>query len=149
MPKISRIDKLMKIYQDNETQVFISCPILCLSDFQEPFFKVIDLNDNFKFLTYCGKDQRKNLNKNGVVVELKVKEGIQGLYRIYLMDKDKEIDLKQLFVTDEQKTIGEHNGYNLDPRNYVEQFNKNFLDKKPVIELLNKIINFLVNRSKK
>ena len=135
--------------KDNECQIFVELDFdINKDDFKEPYFnkkQVIELGDgDFKILTYCGKDQRDKLNKNAIVIE----HNKGNRYRVYLMEKDKDIDIREFFKYNE-KSIGEHNDWNLDPRNYMEKIHKSFSEKKEFVWVINQIVNKLTERSLK
>lgn len=113
-------------------------------DFKQPFFndeQIIDLSKDIKILTYCGKNQSENINKNAIVLNRLTK----NIYRVYLMDSD--LNLRDLFIGHQKSdTIGEHNGYNLDPRHYINQVKEEY-SKEEIIYILNKISNFLVTHN--
>lgn len=129
--------------------IFLICEELKEEDFKEPFFKgVINLSNGFKFLTYCGKDQKDKINKNALVIQKKLKKGDKVIYRVYLMD-NKEFKIRDLFLKfSGYDTIGEHNGYNLSPNYYIGSI-KEIYNKKELIYIINQIQNFLVEESLK
>jgi hypothetical protein len=126
---------------DSELQVFVEIgQELKVEDFPEPFFnksQVIDLFNGIKILA-----NNHDTNKNAIVME-KISKTKQGfIYRVYIMDKSKGLDMRQLLVKyGFPNTIGSHNGYNLDPREYVDQPSKNYPDKKYFIYTINKLVN--------
>jgi hypothetical protein len=140
-----RENKLLpQTFEDSDLQVFITVgEKLKLSDFEEPYFhkkQMIDLHDDIKILT-----NNYETNKNAIVCEYvrKEKEGFR--YRIYLMDKSKGLDIRQFMIKYSGKeTIGSHNGYNLDPKHYINSFCSHFPGKKALIYTLNQMCNSLV-----
>lgn len=130
-------------FEDNDVQIHIIVgEELKISDFQEPFFnkkQMIDLHDGIKILA-----NNHETNKNAVVLEKlgKTKEGFR--YRVYLMDKSKDLNIKDLMIQYAENTIGSHNGYNLDPRTYIDSPCTYFPDKKKLIYTLNQMVNNLI-----
>jgi len=144
MDRYNRISKTPK----NEKMVFLISDKLEREDFKEPFFnkaQVINLGDGFKFLTYCGKDQRKNINKNALVIQKKLSKGGSVIYRVYLMDAD-GFNLRDMFSYSSSDTIGEHNGWNLSPSHYIKSL-KEYYNKKELIFIINQIVKELVEWS--
>ena len=140
---ISRIPK-------DERIIFLISEELKRDDFPEPFFNkkgVIKLGDGFKFLTYCGKNQKDNINKNALVIKKKLSKGGLFIYRVYLMNGD-SFNLREMFSYNSKDTIGEHNGWNLNPAHYIKEIKEHY-PKKELIFIINKIINELVNWSLK
>jgi hypothetical protein len=127
-------------FEDNDVQIHIIVgEEIKIDDFKEPFFnktQMIDLHDGIKILA-----NNHETNKNAVVLEKlgKTKEGFR--YRVYLMDKSKDINIKDLMIQYAENTIGSHNGYNLDPRTYIDSPCTHFPDKKKLIYTLNQMVN--------
>ena len=132
----------------SEDILFLICEELKEEDFKEPFFKgVIFLGDGFKFLTYCGKNQQKNINKNALVIQKKLKKGDKVIYRVYLMDKD-FFNIRNLFSCyGGQKSIKENN-YSLLMSDYINGIKEQY-DKKQLIFIINQIKNKLTDWSLK
>ena len=142
---IKRIDKELlnmgykpfkSIYEDNNTQIFLNVNFSIGSLTKGDFLKyglidkqVLDLSDSIKILT-----SNKSINKNALVIE-ETKRDITKknyLFRIYLMEKNKEIDIRNLFKL---KTISEETGFNLSPSAYIEQTTEQYeKDKKSNIK---------------
>lgn len=82
--------------------LFLICDELKESDFKKPYFNkgFIWLGDGLKCLTYCGKEQKQNINKNALVVQKKLKKGDKVIYRVYLMEKD-GFNIRELFKCSE------------------------------------------------
>lgn len=132
----------------DENVIFLICDELKREDFKEPFFnkaQVIDLCDGFKFLTYCGNDQRKNINKNALVVQKKLSKKGLFIYRVYLMDRD-GFNLRDMFSYSSCDTVGEHNGYNLSPSHYIKGIKERY-NKKELVFSINQIVEELVKCS--
>jgi len=114
------------VYTDYENQVFIKIAFdFDFKDFKEYVDKgflnekqLIDLHSGIKILT-----SNKELNQNALVVE-KVKN---GLVRVYLMEKDKGLDIRNLFKLD---VISEGTGFNLSPSAYIEQTTEQYEEDK-------------------
>lgn len=73
--------------------------------------------------------KEKNINQNSLVIEEK-KRDINNkvyLFRVYLMDKDKDIDIRNLFKLD---CISEETGFNLSPSAYIKQTTKKYEEDK-------------------
>ena len=128
-------------FEDNEVQVHIIVgEELNISDFQEPYFakeQIIDLCNGIKILA-----DNHETNKNAIVMEKigKTKEGYR--YRVYIMNKSKGLDMRKLLVKyGFPKTIGSHNNWNLDPKEYIDAPSTNFPDKKALIYTINKLVN--------
>jgi len=145
-------------YEDNRTQVFLNVDF----DFSSEDFKqfvekgylkeeqVIDVGNGVKILT-----SNKSINNNAVVLEKKRK----GLIRLYLMEADEDIDLRNLLKPD---SISEDTGFILSPSFYIEQtteehekdkkqrrFNylKRFEDKDSFLRFIVKISQKLTEKS--
>ena len=107
------------------------------------------MHDGFKFLSYCGKDQRDNLNKNALVIQKKLSKDNKVLYRVCLMDKEKEFNIRDLFKESNlMATVGEHNGYNLYPHYYINKIMEEYT-KEELIYAINKIQTKLIEWSLK
>lgn len=144
MDRYSGISKTLK----NEKIVFLICEELKREDFKEPFFnksQVINLGNGFKFLTYCGKDQRKNISKNALVIQKKLSKKGRVIYRVYLMNEE-GFNLRDMFSYTSSDTIGEHNGWNLSPSHYMKSIKEQY-NKKELIFIINQIVQDLVNWS--
>lgn len=81
--------------EDTDTQIFIKTEFeLKADDFKEPFFakeQIVELGGgNIKILNNPLDDE---INRNAIVIEKKR----DGIYRIYLMDKSDEIDIREYF----------------------------------------------------
>lgn len=107
------------IYEDNQTQIYLKVGF-SFEDFkrnlEQELLKrgfiqkqLINLSDSFKILT-----SNKSINQNALIIEEKKK----GLFRVYLMQKDKELDIRNLF---KGESINAENGFNLSPSFYIEQ----------------------------
>ncbi len=135
-------------YKSNDV-IFFICDELKTEDFKSPFFnskQIINLSSGFKFLSYCGKEQNKNFNKNALVIEKKISKKDKIIYRAYLMNKE-NFNILDLFLEKGIKdTIGEHNGYNLDPKHYLNSI-KGTYTKKEMIFIINQILEVLTNWS--
>ena len=99
-------DKRFNNYNDSDSQIFVLFDGFELSkeDFKEPYFndkQVLELGDGLKILT-----SNKKINQNAIVIEKKK----ENLFRIYLMDKDKDINIQDLWKSTTSQTIGSHNG---------------------------------------
>ena len=133
----------------SEDVVFFICEELKPEDFPEPFFpngQVINLHNGVKFLTYCGEDQAKNINKNAVVIQKKLSKGDKVIYRAYLMEKD-GFNIRGLFLEHAPNDYpNEKNGYNLNPHFYVSRVKEHY-SKKEIILLINKILTGLTEWS--
>jgi len=115
------------IYEDDSNQVFLKLDFdFNSSDFEE-FIKngylkkeqLINLSDGIKILT-----SNKSINQNAMVLTKKKK----GLIRFYLMEKDKEIDIRNLLKLD---CISKKTGFNLSPSAYIELTTKQYEAEKP------------------
>jgi len=89
-------DKEYKVGEDNEIQIFIETEFdITVDDFKEPYFakeQMVELGGgDIKILNEAFDMER--INRNAIVLEKKR----QGLYRIYLMDKDDDIDIRRFF----------------------------------------------------
>jgi len=123
----------------NEKIVFLISDKLERGDFKEPFFNkagVISLGDGFKFLTYCGENQRENINKNALVIQKKLSKKGLFIYRVYLMDEE-GFNLREMFSYSSSDTVREHNGYNLSPSHYIKGLKEHY-NKKELIFIINK-----------
>jgi hypothetical protein len=114
-------------YEDTDTQIFIDVGFdLNFDDFKESINKnwlhekqIIDLSNAIKILT-----SNKEINQNAIVIEsLKSKKKL----RIYLMNKDKDIDIRNLFKLD---CISADTGYNLSPSAYIEMTTEQYEKEK-------------------
>jgi len=114
-------------YEDTKTQVFLSVDFdFSTDDFkqfvEEGYLKeeqLINLSDGVKILT-----SNKAINNNAMVLEKKRK----GLIRFYLMDIDKDMDIRNLLKPD---SISKETGFILSPRFYLEQTTEEYeQDKK-------------------
>jgi hypothetical protein len=111
-----------EIYEDNKTQIFINTSFsigsITIDDFIKYGLKetqIIDLSDSLKILT-----SNKEINENAIVIEEKRRDVDKKkyLFRVYLMDSDKDIDIRNLFKL---KVISKETGFNLSPSAYIEQ----------------------------
>lgn len=131
--------------------VFFICGELKEEDFKEPFFnssQVLFLGDGFKFLSYCGKEQRKNSNKNALVITKKLSKDGLFIYRCYLMEKE-WFNIRELFLKySSSQTIGKHNNYSLNPRDYIGIIKEGY-KKEELIYIINKILGDLTEWSLK
>ncbi len=135
-------------FPKDENVIFLISDKLEREDFKEPSFnkaQVINLGDGFKFLTYCGKDQRDNINKNALVIQKKLSKDGLIIYRVYLMDKE-GFNLRDMFSYCSTDTIGEHNGWNLSPNHYIKELKEHY-DKRELIFIINQIVEELVKWS--
>jgi len=114
-------------YEDTDTQIFIDVGFdLNFDDFKESINKnwlhekqIIDLSNAIKILT-----SNKEINQNAIVIEsLKSKKKL----RIYFMNKDKDIDIRNLFKLD---CISADTGYNLSPSAYIEMTTEQYEKEK-------------------
>jgi hypothetical protein len=119
------------IYEDNSTQIFIKTSFSLGSLTKSDFIKyglinkqVLDLSDRFKILT-----SNKTINQNAVVIEEKKRDLNKKsfLFRVYLMDKNKDLDIRNLFKL---KSISEETGFNLNPSAYFEQTTEQYEEDK-------------------
>ena len=89
-------DEEYKVGEDNETQIFIETEFdIEANDFKEPYFageQIVELGGGDIKILNEAFDMEK-INRNAIVLEKKR----QGLYRIYLMDKDKNVDIRKFF----------------------------------------------------
>jgi len=89
-------DEEYKVGEDNETQIFIETEFdIEANDFKEPYFareQIVELGGGDIKILNEAFDMEK-INRNAIVLEKKR----QGLYRIYLMDKDKHVDIRKFF----------------------------------------------------
>jgi len=132
----------------SENVVFLICEELKQDDFKEPFFKgVINLYNGFKFLSYCGKKQQKNLNKNALVIQKKLSKGDKIIYRVYLMDKE-GFNIRELFSQFGAKKSIKENNYSLRASDYINGIKEQY-DKKELIYIINQIQNKLIDWSLK
>lgn len=143
-PKLNYLGSGERIPRSKDI-VFMICRELHEDDFPKLFFNSrISLGEGFKFLTYCGKDQKKNLNKNALVIQKKLKKKGKVIYRVYLMDPE-GFNIRELFLKySGHDSIGEHNGFNLSPRYYLGSIREEYTKQKLVFTL-NKIIGELVD----
>jgi len=126
----------------NETQIWIKTSFEIRPEmFKEPYFvkeQVIDLHNGVKILT-----SNKSINRNAIVFE---KRGDKQ-YRVYLMEKDKDIDIRDFF---KYRSIAEGD-FVLHPSFYVKGRNEpikqglypyktEFKDKKEFIFYVNKMM---------
>lgn len=114
-------EKTKVIYTDNATQIFINLKFdydndkllsKCKIFFNEK--QIINLYDGVKILT-----SNKSMNQNAIVIQKKKKD----LIRVYLMEKDKDIDIRNFFKL---KSISEETGFNLSPSAYIERDSKTY-----------------------
>lgn len=135
----------------NPDVLFFICEELSEGDFKEPFFnfsQIINLHNGFKFLSYCGKNQNKNINKNALVIMKKLSKDNKIIYRAYLMDKE-GFNIRELFLKHAKPNfIGEHNGYNLSPSHYIDRIKEHY-NKEEIVYIINKILNDLTEWSLK
>jgi len=151
------------VYEDNSTQIFINTSFSVGSLTKEDFKKyglldkqVLDLSDSIKILT-----SNKEINQNALIIEEKRRdvEKHKYLFRVYLMQKDKNLDIRNLFKL---QTISEETGFNLSPLAYIEQtteqyekdkltgkkaYLSSFKDKTSFIKQIVKISNKLTERT--
>ena len=119
-------DRFQKpIYQDNHTQIFIKTSFNVKDLSKDDFLKYglvekqfIDLDNGIKILT-----SNKSINQNALVIEEKKK----GFFRVYLMEKDKDLDIRNLFKLN---CISEETGFNLSPSAYIEQTTEQYEEDK-------------------
>jgi len=121
------------IYEDNENQIFLRTPFnVSVEDFKTYVDKgvlkkeqLINLSDAVKILT-----SNKSLNQNALVIEDKKRDFEKGNYllRVYLMEKDKDLDIRNLFKLE---SISEETGFNLSPSAYIEQTTEQYEKDKP------------------
>ena len=111
-------------YEDNQTQVFLKINF----DFKKSLKKLtpellkrglikeqlINLNDSFKILV-----SNKTINQNALIIEEKKK----GLLRVYLMQKDRDLDIRNLLKLN---SISEETGFILSPGAYIEETIKQY-----------------------
>jgi len=145
-------------YEDTKTQVFLNIDFDFNIDDFKPFVEkgylkeqqLIDLDDGVKILT-----SNKSINHNAMVLEKKK----HGLIRFYLMDMDKDLDIRNLLKPD---AISEDTGFILSPHFYIEQtteehekdkkfkrFNylKNFNNKEVFLKFIVRISQKLTEKS--
>jgi hypothetical protein len=151
--------------KDNSTQVFIKTSFSVNSLTREDFIKygllnkqVLDLSDSIKILT-----SNKSINQNAIVINEKKRDVEKKVYlfRVYLMDKDKEIDIRNFLKL---RSISKETGFNLSPNAYIEQtteqyendklsFKKNYLSEfkdktlfiKTIVEMSNRLTEISLN----
>lgn len=120
-------------YEDNQTQIFINTSFSVNSLTKEDFLKyglindqVIDLSDSIKILT-----SNKSVNQNAIVIEERKRdiEKKKYLLRVYLMNKDNNIDIRNLFKL---QSISADTGFNLSPSAYIEQSTEQYEEDKKV-----------------
>jgi hypothetical protein len=136
-----------KIPKSKEIIFFIS-EELKKEDFKEPFFntsQVVFLGNGFKFLTYCGKEQTKNINKNALVIEKKIKKDNLVIYRCYLMDKER-FNIRELFLKHSRKPTIKEMNYSLNIRDYIDQIKERY-NKTEISFIINKILMDLTDWS--
>lgn len=135
-------DKSLK--PKSEDIIFFISEELNEEDFKEPFFnksQVMSLGDGFKFLTYCGKEANKNINKNALVITKKLKKDNKIIYRCYLMDKD-NFNIRNLFSEYGGKKTIDKKTYSLNPLDYINSIKEEY-DKKELIYIINQILTKL------
>jgi|TARA_Y100000034_G_scaffold114835_1_gene151344 hypothetical protein len=138
---------LKKDIVKSEDVTFFICEELTKEDFKKPFFKAIFLGDGFKFPTYCGKEQNKNLNKNALVIDKKLSKDNKVIYRCYLMNKS-DFNIRKLFLKYSKSPSIKENNYSLRVSDYIEKIKEEYT-KEELIYIINKIINELVGWSLK
>lgn len=119
--------------------VFFICDELKEDDFKTPFFnskQIIVLGDGFKFLSYCGKYQNKNLNKNALVISKKLSKDNKIIYRCYLMEKE-GFNIRELFLKHSKKPTIKENNYSLDIKDYMERIKESYT-KEEIVFIINK-----------
>lgn len=105
-------------HKDTETQIYINKTFdLSKDDFKQPYFskgQILDLSDNsIKIFT-----NNKEVNKNAIVLENVNKNP----FRVYLMGKDKDLDVRNLFSKKEYNNKKEFiSVINLMANNLVEK----------------------------
>jgi hypothetical protein len=110
--------------KDNSTQVFITTSFkedLTREDFLKYGLldkQVLDLTNDIKILT-----SNKAVNQNAIIINKKTK----GVYRVYLMEKDKDIDIRNFLKFN---SISKETGYNLLPSAYIEQTTEQYENDK-------------------
>ena len=132
----------------SEDVVFFICDELNKEDFKEPFFnpsQLIFLGDGFKFLSYCGKEQKENISKNALVVKKKLQKGNKVIYRCYLMDKE-GFNIRELFLKHSPKLTIKENNYSLSPSDYMDKIKEQY-NKKEIVFVINKILKNLTEWS--
>lgn len=113
-------------YEDTRTQVFLKTGFQIKAEDFKPFIEkgflnqkqIIDLSDGVKILT-----SNKSINQNAMVLENK-----KGLIRFYLMEQNKDLDIRNLLKLD---CISEETGFNLSPSAYIEKSTKQYEEDKP------------------
>jgi len=126
----------------SEDCLFLICEELKQEDFKEPFFKgVIFLGDGFKFLSYCGKEQSKNINKNALVIQKKLSKDNKIIYRVYLMEND-SFNIRDLFSRLGAKKSIKENNYSLRASDYINGIKEQY-EKNELIYIINQIKNIL------
>jgi hypothetical protein len=148
---IKRINEETKTHKTtakkhNEIQIWIKTSFdIKPEDFKEPYFtkeQIVDTHNGIKIMTYNAK-KTEDVNRNAIVLENTHKQP----FRIYLMQKDKDIDIRDYFKF---RTIKEGE-YNLHPSFYVKGDNEpikkglypyktDFKDKKTFIYFLNQMM---------
>lgn len=113
-------------YEDNKQQIFLKCNFdlkdLKFNEFSKRGFtkRQLPLFDekSIKVLT-----SNKSINQNALVLEQKPK----GIIRVYLMEQDKDLDIRNLFKL---RSISEETGFNLSPSAYIEKTTEQYEEDK-------------------
>ncbi len=144
---IKKIDEVIGIHKtskrkNNDIQIWIKTNFdIGPEDFKEPRFsknQIIDLHNGIKILT-----NNTTINRNAIVIENPKKMP----FRIYIMDKDKDVDIRDYFKF---RSIKEGN-YNLFPDFYVKgkndpirpglyPYKTDFKDKDDFIFFINRMV---------
>jgi hypothetical protein len=143
---VKEINKIIGDFEpkriDSESQIWIELKFpLSFVDFPPSGFnpkQMIDLHDGIKILA-----SNVSINRNAIVIE---KPNDEGLTRIYLMDRDKDIDIREFFK--KEMSIAENN-YSLLASDYVNggKVQKKFDDKKKFIWFINQMVCNLLKRN--
>ncbi len=116
-----------KAYEDVANQIFIKTSFDILKDdFKEfidkgclnPSQIALNTDEGIKILT-----SNKEINQNAVFIEKRKK----GFYRIYIMDKDKDVEIRNFFKL---QCISEETGFILSPSFYIGKSTKNYEEDK-------------------
>jgi len=144
---IKQIDEIIGNFKptrvDSDGQIWMKLKFeLEFEDFKEPYFnphQMIDLHGGIKILA----SNTTKVNRNAIVIE---KPNAEGEVRIYLMDKDKDVDIQEFFK--KEMSIAENN-YSLLASDYVNggKVQKVFDDKKIFIWFINQMAGKLLGRN--
>lgn len=159
LDKYSKENNFGKVgFEDSSVQTFLELsfnPVV--EDFKSPYFaksQVLNLcNNTIKVFT-----NNKEQNRNALVIELVQKDGtysINGqnkvlysgnpLYRVYLMQKDKDLNMLELIKKHTRTPCIAENNYSLLASDYMKGKKKDVYNKKEFIYLINQIAAELVS----